>query len=133
MCAERFFEGGRENKMRVQYKEAQRRRRKSASSRALVALAAVVMFAGLFMQVTMLSRIAAQSKAASRLEGEIEELTAKIFRTVEEKPEIAVRARQLGMEQPTETQIRVVNVARVDAGDTSTQAAENVGAESIRN
>ena len=40
-------------------------------------------------------------------------------------------AKQLGMDQPDETQIRVVNVPGI-LGDTSTQSAEAIGAEEIQ-
>ncbi len=115
------------------------RRRKAARSRTLLVLAGIVLFSGLFMQVTMLARISSQSKRASSLEGEIEELSASAenleltINRYHNLDSIAARARQLGMEQPDETQIRVVNVARSDREDTSTQTAGNTGAESIQN
>ena len=115
-----------------------RRRRDAARSRALLILAGIVLFTGMFVQITMLARISSQNKRASSLEGEIEELSANAenlelnINQYHNLETIAVRARQLGMEQPDETQIRVVSVARSNE-DTSTQAAENVGAESIQN
>ena len=125
--------------MSVRNSRSAKRARKAARSRALLVLAGVVLFAGLFVQVTMLARISSQNKSASRLEGEIEELTANAenlelsINQYNNLESIAVRARQLGMEQPDATQIRVVSVARSDAGDTSTQAAGNTGVESIQN
>ena len=116
-----------------------RRKNNTARSRALLILAAIVLFTGLFMQITMLARISSQNKRASNLEGEIEELSANAenlelnINQYHNLESIAVRARQLGMEQPNETQIRVVSVARVTTEDTSTQAAGNTGAESIQN
>ena len=124
--------------MTMQKASPARRRRDAARSRALLILAGIVLFTGLFMQITMLARISSQSKRASSLEGEIEELSANAenlelnINQYHNLDTIAVRARQLGMEQPDETQIRVVSVARSNE-DTSTQAAENVGAESIQN
>ena len=135
----KFFEEGRENKMTMRSAKNKRRRRDAARSRALLLLAGIVLFAGLFMQITMLSRISSQSKRASSLEGEIEELSANAenlelnINQYHNLESIAVRARQLGMEQPNETQIRVVSVARNNVEDTSTQAAENIGAESMQN
>ena len=116
-----------------------RRRRTANRSHALLVLAGIVLFTGLFVQITMLARISSQSKRASSLEGEIEELSANAenlelnINQYHNLESIAVRARQLGMEQPNETQIRVVNVARNNVEDTSTQAAGNIGAESMQN
>ena len=124
--------------MTMQSAKPAQRRRNAARSRALLILAGIVLFTGLFVQITMLARISSQSKRASSLEGEIEELSASAenlelnINQYHNLDSIAVRARQLGMEQPNETQIRVVSVARSNE-DTSTQAAENVGAESIQN
>ena len=115
------------------------RKGRNACSRALLVLACAVLFAGMFMQVSMLARVSSQSKRASALEGEIEELSANAenlelsINQFHNLDSIAVRARQLGMEQPDETQIRVVSVARVDAGNGSTQAAGNAPAEGIQN
>ncbi len=114
-------------------------RSRNARSRALLVLACAVLFAGMFMQVTMLARVSSQSKRASVLEGEIEELSANAenlelsinqFHNLES---IAVRARQLGMEQPSESQIRVVNVARSGDSGASAQAAGIAGTEGIQN
>ena len=116
-----------------------RSRKRKASSRALLVLACAVLFAGMFMQVTMLARVSSQSKRASTLESEIEELSANAenlelsINQFHNLDSIAVRARQLGMEQPSEGQIRVVNVARGSAPDASTQAAGITGAEGIQN
>ena len=125
--------------MTMQSAKPARRRRDAARSRALLILAGIVLFTGLFVQITMLARISSQNKRASSLEGEIEELAANAenldlnINQYHNLDSIAVRARQLGMEQPNETQIRVVTVARSVVEDTSTQAAENIGAESIQN
>ena len=124
--------------MTMQNARPARRKRAAARSRALLILAGIVLFTGLFVQITMLARIASQNKRASSLEWEIEELSANAenlelnINQYHNLDSIAVRARQLGMEQPNETQIRVVSVARSNE-DTSTQAAENIGAESIQN
>ena len=125
--------------MTMQSVKHKRRSRDAARSRVLLVVAGVVLFIGLFMQITMLARISSQSKRASSLEGEIEELSANAenlelnINQYHNLESIAVRARQLGMEQPNETQIRVVSVARSNVEDTSTQAAENIGAESMQN
>lgn len=124
--------------MTIRNAKPARRKANAARSRALLILAGIVLFTGMFMQITMLARISSQSKRASSLEGEIEELSANAenlelnINQYHNLDTIAVRARQLGMEQPDETQIRVVTVARSNE-DTFTQAAENIGAESIQN
>ena len=124
--------------MTMQNAKSARRRRDAIRSRALLILAGIILFSGLFVQITMLARISSQSKRASSLEGEIEELSASAenlelsINQYHNLDSIAVRARQLGMGQPNETQIRVVSVAR-NVEDTSTQAAGNFGAESIQN
>ncbi|MDY5221473.1 MAG: cell division protein FtsL [Eubacteriales bacterium] len=81
-----------------------------------IAAVAVVLFAGLFMQITMLSRISsvskqtaavqAQTSALAREEANLE-LRVNEFHNLEQ---IAARAQQLGMESPDETQIRAVCV-----------------------
>ena len=125
--------------MTMQNAKQAQRKRGAGRNRALLILAGVVLFAGLFVQITMLARISSQNKRASSLEGEIEELAANAenlelnINQYHNLDSIAVRARELGMEQPDETQIRVVSVARSNVEDTSTQAAGNFGAESIQN
>ena len=113
------------------------RRRRAARSRALLILAGIVLFSGLFMQITMLARISSQSKQASSLEVEIEDLSAKAenlelrINKHYNLEKIAERALELGMEKPDETQIRVVSVAQVNMEDNSTQAAGNFAGENI--
>lgn len=113
-----------------------RSRRDAAWSRALLVMAAVVLFAGLFVQITMLSRISSQAKQAAKLEREIVELSASAenlevsINQYHNLKDIAVRAQQLGMEEPDETQIRVVNVANAGHAEyTSNQTAAAVGGE----
>lgn len=114
-------------------------RRESAWNRLLLILAATVLLAGLFVQITMLSRISSQNKQASALEKEIVELSANAenlelsINQYHNLEVIAARARQLGMEQPNETQIRVVSVARSDHENTSTQSAERIDGEKALN
>ena len=125
--------------MKMRNERPARRSRKAASNRALLVLTGIVLFAGLFAQVTMLARISSQSKRASSLEGEIEELTANAenlelsINRYHNLDSIAVRARQLGMEQPSEGQIRVISVARSGAGSMTAQAAGNASGENIQN
>lgn len=116
-----------------------RARKMSARSRMLMLLAGLILFAGLFLQITMLSRISLQSKRAAALERELVELSANAenlelsINQYHNLEVIAARAQQLGMEQPDETQIRVVSVARIQPEDTSTQTAEGFGGEKVLN
>lgn len=117
----------------------QRSRRENAISRVMMLAVAVVLFAGLFAQITMLSRISSQSKQASRLEKEITELSANAenlelsINQYHNLENIAARAQQLGMEQPNATQIRVVNVARSNSENTSTQTVELIDGQKVLN
>lgn len=97
-----------------------------------------MLFAGLFMQITMLSRISSVSKQASALERETNALNREAVNLelrVNEShnlDRIAARAQELGMVQPDETQIRAVRVEETDA-DTSTQTAGDSGGEKVLN
>lgn len=97
-----------------------------------------MLFAGLFMQITMLSRISSVSKQASALERETNALNREAVNLelrVNEShnlDRIAARAQELGMVQPDETQIRSVRVEETDA-DTSTQTAGDSGGEKVLN
>ena len=83
-----------------------RARKMSARSRMLMLLAGLILFAGLFLQITMLSRISLQSKRAAALERELVELSANAenlelsINQYHNLEVIAARAQQLGMEQP---------------------------------
>ncbi|MBQ8507015.1 MAG: septum formation initiator family protein [Clostridia bacterium] len=85
-------------------------------SRILRIIAAAVLFLGLFVQITMLSRISEKSKQASALEKEIVMLSAEAdnlelgINQYHNLEKIAARAQTMGMVQPDETQIRVVSV-----------------------
>ena len=115
-----------------------RKRRRGAWNRVLLFAAAAVLFAGLFLQITMLARISDQTKQASALEKEIVELSASaenLQLTISQHHNletIAARAQLLGMEQPDETQIRVVSVA-YGSEDTSTQTVEAIDGEKVLN
>lgn len=125
--------------MNMRYEQPRRSKREAAWNRALLIVAALVLFAGLFMQITMLSRISSQSKQASRLEEEIVELSASAenlelsINQYHNLDNIELRARQLGMEEPTDTQIRVVSVVRSETENTSIQAVELIDGEKVLN
>ena len=122
--------------MGMHVRDAAARRR--YGNRPWIALTAAVLFAGLFLQITMLSRISSVSKRASALESETArlnreavnlELRVNEFHNLDR---IAERAQQMGMVQPDEAQIRAVRVEKTDA-DTSTQAAGASGGEKVLN
>ena len=112
--------------------------RQRGGNRLWIALTAAVLFAGLFLQITMLSRLSSVSKRASALERETSalkreavnlELRINEFHNLDR---IAARAQEMGMVQPDETQIRTVRVEKTDE-DTSTQAAGDSGGEKALN
>ena len=108
--------------------------RRQCGNRPWIALTAAVLFAGLFLQITMLSRVSSVSKRVSALERETAalrreavnlELRVNEYHNLDR---IAARAQEMGMAQPDETQIRAVRVEETDE-DTSTQAAGASGEE----
>lgn len=116
--------------MTMRYRAQTRRVRVSGRGRGLLLLAAVVLIAGLFAQVTMLARVSLQSRSAAALTDEIEALNAQAdnlemavngFHNLEQ---IRKRALQLGMEVADGTSTRVVNVALGDTNDAGVQTAE---------
>ena len=113
-----------------------RRARERKLNRLLLIVFAVVLFAGAFSQIAMLARLSGQNKAIRAMEKEARELSASAenlnlsLNQYHNLDRIAARAAQLGMEQPREAQIRVVNLPAT-VGNTSTQSAENTGAEEI--
>ena len=111
--------------------------RRRVSTRVMIAVLAVVLFVGMFAQITLLSRISAQRKASEAVAREIRELNASAenlslsLNQLANLERIDARARQLGMNQPRESQIRVVNLPGT-IENTSTQSAEAIGAEEIQ-
>ena len=123
--------------MNVTHRNQARRAQTRKRNRALIAVLALVIFVGMFAQITMLSRISAQQKASQALEQEILELTSSAknlnltLNQLNNLERIDARARQLGMNTATESQIRVVNLPGL-IENTSTQSAEAFGAEEIQ-
>ena len=115
-----------------------RRARERKLSRILMVVFALVLVVGLVSQITMLACISGQNKQVKAVEKQLKKLDAQVdnlklclnqFKSTER---IELRAEQLGMEQPTETQIRVVNLPNAIVS-TSTQSVENINAEEIFN
>ena len=121
----------RNHSRRARIRQAQRR------SRAMMLVFVAVLVAGLFVQVSMMSRLSRQAKASQQVEKEIQELGAtadnlNLSLNQYRSPErVALLAERLGMEQPTVDQIRVVNLPAI-AQDTSAQSAENIGTEEMQ-
>ena len=118
-------------------KRESRRARERRTSRILMAVFALVLFIGVCAQIAMMARLSGQNKRVVETQKEIRALSASAdnlnlsLNQYHNLERIALRARQLGMEQPDETQIRVVNLpALIDS--TSTQSADNSGAEEIK-
>ena len=113
--------------MNMQLNSGARVRRDAKIGRWLKLIIAAVLFAGLFMQITMLSRISAQNKKASSLEKEISDMQANVDnleRSISDYHnlhDIENRALALG-------QIRVVRVAQTQQ-DTPAQMASIAGSE----
>ena len=116
-----------------------RKKREAAWNRLLLVAAGVLLLAGLFGQITMLSQISYQSKRASAVAKEIEGLYADVdnlelqISWFSDPEDIGEKAAKMGMQLPDSTQLRVVNVALQIAEEVPTQATENIGAESIQN
>ena len=113
-----------------------RRRRQQRLSRVLVVAAAVVLLGGLFGQIAVRARISAQAKRIDAVRSEIQELNANIknldlcINQHHNLETIGDRARELGMEEPADDQLRVVNLPQI-AGDTSTQTVASGESEKI--
>ena len=113
-----------------------RRAREKKLNRALMAVFAVVLFIGVFLQIAMMARLSAQNKQVVEARNDTHMLAVRAdnmnlaLNQYHNLERIAVRARQLGMEQPDETQLRVVNLPTL-IDSTSTQSADSSGAEGI--
>ena len=113
-----------------------RRAREKKLNRALMAVFAVVLFIGVFLQIAMMARLSAQNKQVVEARNDTHMLAVRAdnmnlaLNQYHNLERIAVRARQLGMEQPDETQLRVVNLPTL-IDSTSTQSADNTGAEEM--
>lgn len=113
-----------------------RRSRERKLNQVLLGVFVLVLFAGVCLHIGMMARLSGQAKAAAAVEREIRELSASednlhlTLNQYHNLDRVAFRAQQLGMEQPAQTQIRVVNLPGI-IEDTSTQSAENIGAEEM--
>ncbi len=117
-------------------RRASQRARDMKMNRLLMAAFALVLFIGVCAQITMMARLSGQNKLVVQTRKEIRALSASAdnlylgLSQYHNLERIAARAEQLGMEQPDETQLRVVNLPTV-IDSTSTQSADRSGAEEM--
>ena len=115
---------------------APRRVREKRLNRMLMTAFAVVLFIGVVLQIAMMARLSAQNKQVVEAQNETHMLGVRAdnlnlaLNQYHNLDRIAARAQQLGMEQPDETQLRVVNLPTL-VDNTSTQSADNSGAEEM--
>ena len=117
-------------------KRVSRRTRERQTSRILMIAFAVVLFIGVCAQIAMMARLSGQNKLVVQTRKEIRALSASAdnlylgLSQYHNLERIAARAEQLGMDQPDETQLRVVNLPTV-IDSTATQSADSSGAEEM--
>lgn len=103
-----------------------KRNREKSLSRAMMVLAALVLVAGLFFQISMRAKVSAQSKEIAGVKQQIQTLNADIMNLnlcinqSHNLEAIAARAAALGMEKIDESRVRVVSLY-APATDTSAQ------------
>ena len=112
------------------------REREKRLSGILLVVAAVVLFCGLFGQIALRAQISGQAKKIAAVQAEIRTLSANaenLDLTINQRhnlTEIGQKAVLLGMEQPDESQMRVVSLPAMN-GNTSTQTVANAGGEEL--
>ena len=117
-------------------KRVSRRTRERQTSRILMIAFALVLFIGVFAQIAMMAKLSSQNKQVVETRKEIKALSASAdnlnlgLNQYHNLERIAARAQQLGMEQPDETQLRVVNLPTI-IDSTATQSADSSGTEEI--
>ena len=117
-------------------KQVSRRTRERQMNRLLIAVFALALFIGVCGQVAMMARLSGQNKQLAETRREMQALSASAdnlnlsLNQYHNLERIAARAEQLGMTQPGDTQLRVVNLPTL-IDSTSTQSADNTGAEEM--
>ena len=114
-----------------------RRTRERKLNRLLMAVFALVLFLGAVSQIAMMARLTGQNKQIVATQKEIHEWSAKVdnlefnLNKYHNHERITALAQQLGMQMPEGSQLRVVNLPGLLDG-TSTQSADNTGAEEMK-
>jgi len=114
-----------------------RRERERRLTFILMVLAAIILFVGLFAQIAMRAQISAQAKRIASLQNEIYDLSTKAnnldmnINRHHNIKDITARTVELGMEQPDETQLRVLTLPAIN-GNTSTQTVANFGVDEVQ-
>ena len=103
---------------------------------ALMAAFILVLFVGVFVQITMMARLSSQNKQLVSTQREIQDWSARVenlqrnLDMYSNHDRIVALATQLGMRQPEGSQLRVVNLpGLVEA--TTAQSADSSGAEEV--
>ena len=113
-----------------------RREREQRLSRILLVVTAIVFFCGLFGQIALRSQISDLTKKKDALDAEIEMLTANagnLDMNINQRHnliEIEKRAKVLGMEDPSDGQLRTLSLPAA-YGNTSTQTVANGSGEEL--
>ena len=113
-----------------------RQEERSRATRRMIIAFAIVLFVCMFAQVFMISRLARQNKDIRAVEARIKALNADAknyelaLSQLGDPDRVGRRAAALGMVQPGEKQIRVVNLPDI-VDNTSAQSAENTSAEEM--
>ena len=114
-----------------------RRTRERKLNRLLMAVFALVLFLGAVSQIAMMARLTGQNKQIVAAQKEIHEWSAKVdnlefnLNKYHNHERITALAQQLGMQMPEGSQLRVVNLPGL-LDVTSTQSADNTGAEEMK-
>ena len=114
-----------------------RRTRERKLNRLLMAVFALVLFLGAVSQIAMMARLTGQNKQIVAAQKEIHEWSAKVdnlefnLNKYHNHKRITALAQQLGMQMPEGSQLRVVNLPGL-LDVTSTQSADNTGAEEMK-
>lgn len=106
-----------------------RMRREARQTRLLLIAAAMVLFCGLFAQIAVRAQVSSQAKEIAAVQAEIRAMSASADNLTlcinqhHDLETISERALAMGMTQPTDDQLRVVNLP---AANTSTQTVANI-------
>lgn len=111
-----------------------RMRREARQVRFLLIAAALVLFCGLFAQISVRAQVSGQAKKIAAVQAQIRALTADADNLTlcinqhHDLTAIGARALEMGMTQPQEGQVRRV---ALPAANTSTQTVANIDGEEI--